>query len=231
MSKIISIVLVIGFMMFVCSDLLAAEADDAEMRQSFQAPMFTQTYLLRVNDVENRNPMYERPPLSAGRIAGEIIAGGAGGVCGIAVGGSILSLGQLDLDEFVPVLIGIGIVYIAGSAYGVYEVGNIGDETGSFSAAFGGGFLGMGVGIASFCLFAYMENPIAIMVGFSVLLAAPPIGATIGFNKTRRYKSPPETALIDFKDGQMRLAVPTMYSQPNSFGEITQRVDLLKVRF
>ncbi len=67
------------------------------------------------------------------------------------------------------------------------------------------------------------------------LVAAPVIGATIGFNLTRRYDSPPasQTALIYFGDGQMRRAVPTMYSQPDSFDRriLTQRVDLVEVRF
>ena len=51
--------------------------------------------------------------------------------------------------------------------------------------------------------------PGAVLGGVLVWFS-PPIGATIGFNLTRRYKSPPtsETALINFSDGQMRLEVP-----------------------
>ena len=64
-----------------------------------------------------------------------------------------------------------------------------------------------------------------------VLLVCPLVGATIGFNLTRRYKSPPETALINIREGQMELAIPTIYSQADFFDGMTPRVDLVKVKF
>ena len=61
------------------------------------------------------------------------------------------------------------------------------------------------------------------------------IAATAGFNLTRRYKSPPasEAALINLSDGQMSLAVPTIYFRPNPFDgrSLSQSVDLVKVKF
>ena len=86
-------------------------------------------------------------------------------------------------------------------------VGTGGDETGSFLATLAGSVLGLG-----------------------------PIGATIGFNLTRRYELPPtesDTALINLSDGQVSLAVPRVYFRPDPFGGrgLTQRVALVRVRF
>ena len=95
--------------------------------------------------------------------------------------------------------------WLVGVPVGVYLVGNTGNETGSFLATLGGSFI----------------------LG--------PIGAAIGFNMTRRYKSLPASgnALINFREGQMGLAVPTISFYPDRYarGAFTQRVDLVKVRF
>ncbi len=105
---------------------------------------------------------------------------------------------------------GVPIGLIFGSAYGVYAVGNIGNQTGSFKATLGGSFLGFlgGVGAAACLAELYDTNQFFPAQGYC-LLAGPPIGATIGFNLTRRYKSPPasKTALINIRDGQMNLEV------------------------
>ncbi len=86
-----------------------------------------------------------------------------------------------------------------GSSIGVYLVGNIGNETGDFLATLGGGILGGLAGIFIFtAIIKDLDNGAVVLVG-------PPIGATIGFNLTRRYKSPPAS------DSQMSPAAPPIY--------------------
>ena len=224
MLKFISFVLVIGFMMvFGSENLLAAEANDAEMYPSFQVSMFPQTYLKKVTDVENKAQKRKKPPLRYKRIPGEILAGGLGGFAGGFAGGCI--------GGGVGVLIG----YPLGSTSGVYAAGSRDNETGSYLATFIGsiaGFFGgfFGGGLVG----GYMEMGQGAMLtaAWGALVGAP-ICATIGFNLTRRYKSSPasETSLINFRESQMSLAVPTIYPRPDSPGEITQRVDVVRVRF
>ncbi len=142
-----------------------------------------------------------------------LVVGVALGIVGVYVGAGLeleLTDSKNEFSGFGGAIIGALIGYTLGSATGVYLVGNIGDGTGSFLATLGGSILGvLGYGVGS------------------------PIGAAIGFNLTRRYKSPPASgnALINFRDGQIGLAVPTIYSQPNSFGEITHKVDVVNMRF
>jgi len=251
MYKFISFALVIGcIMVFGSSNLLAAEANDAEMhyflgieyymhKQYYDATLefgeaimlkpdyaeaesaFKVAYAkLKENDAEeSREQKAERPPLSPIRISGEILAGGAGGIAlGIVSGfvGLFVDVVNLSLDagtlESAPAAtVGFIIGYVLGSAISVYIVGNMGNETGSFLATLGGSILLVPLPLLS------------------------PIGATIGFNLTRRYKSPPasETALVNFREGQISLAVPTIYLRPNPFDRrnLIQNVDLVKVRF
>ena len=247
--KFISFVLIVGYMIvFGSTDLLVAEVNDAEILQSSQALMFPRTYLLRVNDVEPQQQKSGEPPLNVKRITGEILAGGLGGAI---LGGGIVLLAELasecpswgasgcDIILFAG-WFGFPIGYILGNTAGVYIVGNTGNETGSFLATLGGSILGIAGAVAAlellynpyFGLENHYEDDILIATLF---LAGPPIGATVGFNKTRRYKSPPasETALINFRDGQTSFAVPTIYSRPDSFGgrSFIRNVNLVKVRF
>ncbi|MBI1924985.1 hypothetical protein HYR99_12150 [Candidatus Poribacteria bacterium] len=188
---------------------------DLNRVQAFQAPLFSQLsdqiYLLKVTDAEIlRAQKDEKPPQNGVRIGGEILAGGAGGII-LGCGGAFIGYGLEILIVCEPVddlglcglrgfIIGGSIGYLLGSSIGVYVVGNSGNETGSFWATLAGSILGL---------------PLA------------PISATIGFNLTRRYKSPPAsgTALINFSEGQMSLAVPTLSFRPDPY------VDLMKVRF
>jgi len=206
--------------------------------QAFQAPMFPLTYLLGVTNVENRAPRYEKPPLSVLRIAGEILAGTVGGFAGVVGPISVFSSGESeDWGGFFAVLCVVPITYPLGSAIGVYLVGNIGNETGSFLATLGGSILGFGVVIAGLAGAIAVEERTEDLLGIAIYTTAwaPTIGATIGLNLTRRYKSPPaaKTALINLIDGQISLAVPTIYLRPDSFdeGNLIQNVDLMKMSF
>ncbi len=111
-----------------------------------------------------------------------------------------------------------------GSALGVYIVGNIGDETGSIGATFRGSILGMGLAWAAILL----RTPLAY-----ISVAAPPILACIGFNNTRRYKfsSSSGRALLNFREGQMTLGIPTVYFQPDTFGRRALNISFMNVEF
>jgi len=101
---------------------------------------------------DDKAPKVDRPPLSGARVIGEVIAGGimgwglglGGGAVGSAIEGNCYFC-------FTGVLIGFAIAYPVGTALGVYTVGNIGDETGSFWAAWGGCLIGgvLGFGLAA----------------------------------------------------------------------------------
>ena len=132
-----------------------------------------------------------KPPLSKGRIAGELFAGVAGGVAVGTITGYLLykitSMGKQDESSgwvfYYLGLVCIPIGYAVGSAAGVYLVGNYGNETGSFSEPAIGGSL---AGIIGFPLTHF---PDAGWKPLSVLLVGVSAIATIIFNFTREYKS------------------------------------------
>ena len=95
--------------------------------------------------------------------------------------------------------------------------------------------LGSAAGLAGISAILYgteeLIHPI-LLIGSSFF---PTIGGAVGFNMTRRYKTPPasETALINFRDGQTSFAFPKVYFRPNPFdrGDLIKTIDLVKVRF
>ena len=135
------------------------------------------------------------------RVAGEILAGVAGGA--VVGGGGGLAMYKLGVDlwdvqlnplPYVGILSGIAL----GSSVGVYLIGNIGDETGSFPATLAGGALGALI-VGGGCLWLALSGTpssdgdppeLAAFPGVVLSFVSAPIGAYIGFNKTRRYKSP-----------------------------------------
>ncbi len=192
-------------------------------------------------DVENRARQPEKPPISDGKVIGEILAGGAGGIA-FGFGGAIIGYGLekdltgcepggwLDFCGFIGAFIGGSTGIILGSSLGVYAVGNNGNETGSFLATWGGS---LGGGIVGFLAWMPVlradfpdENTALLLLPVATAIGAT-IGAMIGFNMTRRYKSPPAvgSALINFSEGQTSLAVPTLSFRPAPY------VDLVQVRF
>lgn len=160
------------------------------------------------NTAENKKLDGQKPPLSVGRIAGEILAGT---VTGLAVtmpivyvliadsGGDCFGIGRL-IVAIAGFLI-IPPVYTLGTVVGVYLVGSRGKQTGSFLLTLGGGLVG-GLGMFALLPFAFylLTDSINIknsgLIVQSVVLLAfvsllPPIMATLGINWRRRYKEPP----------------------------------------
>lgn len=142
-----------------------------------------------------------RPPLNAGRVAGELAAGTYAGIGGFLVGrfvgermADILGAERDATMRAVGITSGVAVAGLA-TAGSVYGIGTIGDQTGDFSAT----YLGTGVGFAagwalSRALLGPSERPregmstAARWATANVIALLPSIGATVGFNSSRRYK-------------------------------------------
>jgi hypothetical protein len=149
-------------------------------------------------NVEKEKQARQKPPLSVGRIAGEILAGTAAGFV-VAVlatyvllagsGGDCMGFGRLAFGLFV-----FPIVYGPGSGVGVYLVGKRGRQTGSFLWTLGCGFAGvlviMGMGGVIHSDWLYWVPSMPYWAFVLLVLLIPPILATLGFNATRRYREP-----------------------------------------
>ncbi len=151
-------------------------------------------------NVENKTQARQKPPRNLGRIACEILAGAAAGIAvalpAVYVIGALF--GQEGCFGGLDVALGylffvVPPVYGLGSAVGVYLVGNIGKQTGSFLLALGGGFLG-GLIMPVMLPLTNRLSDVLIVILFWLLwplvLLIPPIMATCGFNSRRRYKEP-----------------------------------------
>jgi hypothetical protein len=142
-----------------------------------------------------------RPQLNPGRVAGELVAGTYVGIGGFLVGRyagerlADLSGAQSDATvRRVGLTTGVAVAGLA-TAGTVYGIGNIGDQTGEFSAT----YLGTGVGFVaawglSRVLLGPAERPREGMstgmrwAAANVIALLPSIGATVGFNSSRRFK-------------------------------------------
>ena len=142
-----------------------------------------------------------RPPLNAGRVAGELAVGTYAGIGGFLVGrfvgermADLLGAERDATMRAVGITSGVAVAGLA-TAGSVYGIGTIGDQTGDFSAT----YLGTGVGFAagwalSRALLGPSERPregmstAARWATANVIALLPSIGATVGFNSSRRYK-------------------------------------------
>lgn len=142
-----------------------------------------------------------RPPLSAGRVTAELVAGTYAGIGGFIIGryvgervGEVIGVTSDDTRRRLGYTAGVfaGGVVTAGTVYGI---GSVGDETGDFATT----YLGTGVGFVaawglSRAILGPSERPRS---GYSTagrwaiantIAFLPSIGATIAFNSTRRAK-------------------------------------------
>ena len=154
-------------------------------------------------DVENKRQNRQKPPLSAGRIAGEILAGiGMGFVVGILVIfiESIMFFGGIGrvMDSRIAFMsmfskITPGLYGIAG-AVGVYLFGSRDNQTGSLMLTLTFGFFAGLLKLAMLPLAKLLPDMLIVILSCSfgpLVLLVPPIFATVGFNLTRRYKKLP----------------------------------------
>lgn len=143
----------------------------------------------------------EKPRLEVWRVGAQTVVGGYAGIGGFVVGrfvaeGSVRLVGA-DHETTIRNLGYVGGVIGGGVATAgvVYGIGNLGDQTGDFDAT----ALGTGVGFVAALGIAKLvlgptERPRQDMstatrwAAANVIAMLPAIGATIGFNSTRRYR-------------------------------------------
>jgi hypothetical protein len=142
-----------------------------------------------------------RPSLSAGRVTGQLIGGTYAGIGGFLVGRfvgeRVADIAGAERDATIR-RVGIASgVLVAGLATAgtVYGVGNIGDQTGDFDATYLGSGAGFVAGWAlSRAILGPAERPKEGMstamrwTMANVIALLPSIGATVGFNSTRRMR-------------------------------------------
>jgi hypothetical protein len=148
-----------------------------------------------------------RPPLDAVRVSGQVLGGVSGGLVGALLGAMIDS----DCHGFIciPASVALGALagYTGGTAAGVYFIGTLGDQDGSFRQAYLGAVLGIPVQLlAWYGLESAGAPPAAGYVAFLV----PPIVSTIFFNSTRSYSHEHErtTAILTIRDESRLLSIP-----------------------
>ena len=160
----------------------------------------------------------------------KFIAGGVGGAL-IGLAGGLIGFGLEDCsngDEFCGIggfLIGGLIGYHFGTAAGVSIVGNGGNENGSYGSALLGSIAGQVIGTV---IFAVIQNT----AGGVIWIASAPLGATIGYNKSRKIKSKnlQSRALINLNGRKIELAPPMIYfNRLHSTNRLVQMVDILHV--
>lgn len=143
----------------------------------------------------------DKPRLEPWRVAGQTVVGGYAGIGGFVVGRFVAEgSARLVGAEHETTIRNLG--YIGGVLGGgvatagvVYGIGNMGDQTGDFDATALGTGVGFvaAVGIAKLVL-GPSERPRQGMstatrwAAANVIAMLPAIGATIGFNSTRRYR-------------------------------------------
>jgi len=175
------------------------------------------TYFSGIADIEYEEQESGKPQLNAIRIGGEFLAGGVAGISAALVPVPVMYKIFRDKEAegaHVGIYWGctLAITYPLANTLGVYLVGNIGDESGSFLATLAGSYIGELVGGLLFLQVMGSEGDVHWLHIIKPFLAAP-IGATIAFNLTRKYKSSANS------NSQTSRAAPAF------------RLDLVKMKF
>jgi hypothetical protein len=125
------------------------------------------------------------PPLDGGLVFGELMVGGLFAVGG-GIGGAYLGFAMdHDCEDecYGGAVLGAFLGGTIMAAVGVDLVGDRDDVEGSLGAAVGGSMVTTLLAVVAIASSNDSEGSLAL------LIAAPPIGAAIGFNLTRHYKS------------------------------------------
>jgi hypothetical protein len=163
--------------------------------------------------------VFAKPPINHEKIVGEFMAGtvlGIGsGLLAASIGASISYDGSW-FSEWSGAIIGFTLAYPLGCALGIYVVGNIGSDTGSFASALGASYGGIFLGAVGAWGLSHVSQAAASLA----FLATPPLLATFVFNNTRRYKDPSASSvsLLNFRDGEIRLGFPAILALPSAPG-------------
>lgn len=167
--------------------------------------------LLQLRNFERTSFSFEEksqdslPPISKGKIISEYVLGSGMGLglsllCA-AIGAGIGSLAGEDAMYGSPsAALAFIFSYPFCLAYGVYTVGNIGAEEGSYWSTFWGTLGGIGTGILIGAIGSKLhDNPTL----YGIALLCPSAGAVIGFNSSRRL----ETNTYSFKVEQNKYSI------------------------
>ena len=168
------------------------------------------------------HPRTGKPPLSAGRIIGEVLGGAAAATGGAFVGGLIgYSVACTNACSTSTNETGIGIGALMGGTLalgvGVWAVGDGDGQTGSVGAAVGGGVAGLLAGtllaaLTSDLIQGTSYNSTTRTVGETLevvfVLGGPIGGSLLGFNLTRRYVSGGVGSLVRVDGGRVAVGVP-----------------------
>jgi len=162
-----------------------------------QVKSIEKSSLLQLRSFERTSFSFEEkskdslPPISTGKVFAEFFCGNIIGY-GLMFPSFLLSAGIISLggenNKWVSAtgILTFVLSYPLAIAYGVYVVGNIGDEEGSYWSTFWGTLGGIGVSIGVGMLPKKSENYHGVNV-FTLLF--PSVGAIIGFNSSRRLES------------------------------------------
>lgn len=183
---------------------------------------------------QTSNGIDARPPVKPLRIGAQMLGGWVGGAVGVSIPFTIGLFGlasgaSLSSVDFNFSLLMIGLFYTAGNAAGVYGIGSIGDQTGSFWWT----AVGSAVGVAAAILVANGLDVDENQEAFGFL---PPGLAILAFTLTRRYDYDAQpvsaAALIMVDKAGARVGIPnfspTLYSNVNKL-QIGWHCNLLSV--
>ena len=181
------------------------------MTNQLSNPIYLRGFGVDIETLRRAN----RPPLSLLRVAGELVQGflfldlvvgsmeGWSSGLGWSAGHPNPAPGPTWQAGFVVCL----------SSFAVCQVGNIGDETGSFLVT-------VVSGLAGFLLGGGFKNDTSVYTMIS--------GATIGFNLTRRYDT---QVAVSVNHGQLRFALPIIAFTQDPFYGTARTLDLVRIDF
>jgi hypothetical protein len=129
-----------------------------------------------------------RPPLTVGRIVGQLVVGGALGFAGIIsgalVGGGV---GGAAGDDLAGAVIGGYTTMVIGLPLGVHLIARYGDRSASFGATLAGSLLPAAAGGGIMLAAAAKQSDPLLAVGVGVGFAGPVIGSMVASIVTRRW--------------------------------------------
>ena len=112
-----------------------------------------------------------RPPLTSGVVTMQLLSGAGGGLAGAFAGFlpfALAGIGGRGVNEDAAAVAGV-VGYFVGTATGVQLYGRSAGMRGSWKATFGGAAVGL--------------------VGGPAVLVTFPVGAVVGYNRTREYRT------------------------------------------
>jgi hypothetical protein len=158
--------------------------------------------------------------------------------------------GDDDIEPFVyggaGALLGVAALYPLGTGLGVGLAGQAGDHTGSIGAAIRGSYTGALAGAFTGVALGWLGAALTsndsygeamVLGGAAGVLVGAPIGAWIGFDRTRAYDGvpppPPLAGLVSMDESQARLTVPAISIAPDPLhaGHVVTSVRVLDARF